>query len=480
MSKTVLHDGDEGVLLIVKDAKAKRVKALKTNSTSRSPVHVVYGGAHLFKSDTPRKLGEIALRSLETYTPNFVEFADAIWLKGCETLPHFANSIAELEKQRRKNGKKVKAENYAAWFAWTVYQRTIEKLQNEPIEDFRIDFEDGYGFRSNAEEDADTVTAAGELATAFNEKTITYFSGFRIKPFANETKERAVDTLKLFFDTFLKATKRKLPDYFVVTLPKVTDKNEVTELCKHLKKIEKGADLNEGAIKIEIMIEHPLAVIDKKGNITLRSLVEAARGRCISAHFGAYDYTASLGIAASHQHLRHEACNFARQMMLAAFVPIGIRVSDSVTTQMPVPIHKGMQLSDLEKAENKHSVISGWRTHFNNVTHSMINGFYQSWDLHPNQLPARYAAIYAFFLEAVDAQAERLKAFVEKATEANLTGIMFDDAATAQGLINFFVRGMDCGALTEDEVAESTGMSIEELRSASFLQIIESRRKAGR
>ena len=147
---------------------------------------------------------------------------------------------------------------------------------------------------------------------------------------------------------------------------------------------------------------------------------------------------------------------------------------------MPVPIHKGMQLSDLEKAENKHSVISGWRTHFNNVTHSMINGFYQSWDLHPNQLPARYAAIYAFFLEAVDAQAERLKAFVEKATEANLTGIMFDDAATAQGLINFFVRGMDCGALTEDEVAESTGMSIEELRSASFLQIIESRRKAGR
>ena len=211
------------------------------------------------------------------------------------------------------------------------------------------------------------------------------------------------------------------------------------------------------------MIEHPLALIDKNGNIALRTLVEAARGRCTSAHFGAYDYTASLGIAASHQHLRHDACNFARQMMLAALSPIGIRLSDSVTTQMPIPVYKGTQLSEKEKAENKRSVIAGWRTHFNNVTHSMTNGFYQSWDLHPNQLVARYAAVYAFFLESADAQVGRLKAFVSMATQATLTGNTFDDAASARGLVNFFARAVDCRALTSDEVGIATGKDIEEL-----------------
>ncbi len=480
MSKTVLHDGDEGVLLIVKDAKAKRVKAVKTNFTSRSPVHVVYGGAHLFKSGTTRKLGEIALRSVETYALNFVEFANAMWLKGCETLPNFDKQIEDLEKLIVKNADKVRSENYPAWFAWTVYQRTLEKLKNEPVEDFRIDFEDGYGFRSDAEEDADAIAAALELAETYNNKTITHFSGFRIKSLTSETRERAIRTLKLFLDSLLKATRKKLPENFVVTLPKVTNKKEVADLCKHLKKIEKNHGLPVGSIKIEIMIEHPLAIVDKKGNIALRSLVEAGKGRCTSAHFGAFDYTASLGIAASHQHLRHDACNFARHMMLAALAPTGIRLSDSVTTQMPVPIHKGPKLSENELADNKKSVIAGWRTHFNNVTHSLINGFYQSWDLHPNQLVARYAAVYAFFLEAGDAQAERLKAFVNKATQANLTGNTFDDAATAQGLVNFFVRGIDCGALTELDVVESTELSIEELRMASFLQITENRRKAGR
>lgn len=463
MSKTVLHDGDEGVLLIVKDAMPKRVKAVNSAPPTRSPVHVVYGGAHLFKSATPQKLGGIALKSLETYAPNFVEFADAMWLKGCETLPHFEKGIADLESQLRKNGEKVKVGNYAAWFAWTVYQQTVEKLRIEPVDDFRIDFEDGYGFRTDAEEDADAVAAARELAEAYKKNTITHFSGFRVKSYAAETRERAVRTLKLFLDTFLKATKKKLPDNFVVTLPKVTDKKEVADLCRHLKKIEKDAGLREGVIKVEIMIEHPLAIIDKKGNLATRSIVDAARGRCTSVHFGALDYTASLGIAASHQHLRHDACNFARQIMLIVLSPIGIRLSDSVTTQMPVPVHKRAKLSEAEIAENKRSVIAGWRVHFNNVTNSMIDGFYQSWDLHPNQLVARYAAVYAFFLDSADAQAARLRSFVEKATQATLTGNTFDDAASARGLINFFVRAVDCHALSPQDVKIAIGMDIEGL-----------------
>ena len=134
------------------------------NLQSRMPVHVVYGGANLFKADTINKLGEIALRSLETYAPNFVEFADAMWLPGADTLPKFADLIEDLEIRLADDPEKVKAENYHAWFAWTIYNRVIKKLQKEPIEDFRIDFEDGYGIRTDAEEDSHAISASDELA----------------------------------------------------------------------------------------------------------------------------------------------------------------------------------------------------------------------------------------------------------------------------------------------------------------------------
>ena len=471
MSKTVIKSPEEGVLLILKNPEKQT-----ENFEQRSPVHVVYGGAHLFKAETPQKLGKIALKSIETYAPNFVEFANAVWLKGADTLPQFADAIADLERNLRKNPEKQKTENFNAWFAWTVYQKTIEKLKTEPVEDFRIDFEDGYGFRTNEEEDAHAVSASDELAEAFLENTITPFSGFRIKSFAPETYERAVRTLNLFLDNLIEKTNGKLPENFVVTLPKITRKDEVKDLRKRLEKFEKENDLPENSIKIEIMIETPQAIVNEKGKIALQKLVEAGKNRVIAAHFGAYDYTASLGIAGIHQHLRQEACNFARQMMLVSLAPLGIRLSDSVTTEMPIPVHKGENLTKKQILENKSAVQKAWRTHFNNVTHSQINGFYQSWDLHPAQLAARYAAVYSFFLEAKDEQAERLKNFIEKATQAITTGNQFDDAASAQGLLNFFARALNCGAFNEGEISEATGLTAEELRSNSFLKIVENRR----
>lgn len=474
MSKTVLHDGDEGVLLIVRDAKEKRSKkAVRPNVPSRSPVHVMYGGANLFKSRTPRKLGDIALTSLETYSKTFVEFATAIGLHGAENLPKSTKEVAGLEKAFLKDPLRLKTENYSAWFAATVYSRTAAKLKAEPVEDFRIDFEDGYGFRSDAEEDADAVAAADELAVAFKEGTITAFTGFRVKSYAAETRERAKRTLKVLLETFFRKSNDRLPPNFVVTLPKVTNKKEVAELCRDLKKIEKTAGLKGGSVKIEIMIEHPLAIIDKKGNLALKDLVAAARSRCVAAHFGAYDYTASLGIAASHQGVAHPACDFARQMMLVSLGPLGIRLSDSVTTQLPVRVHKGGKLSKTQQAENKAAVVAGWQAHFNNVRRSMADGFYQSWDLHPNQLVARYAAVYSFFLEAADAQAARLRAFIEKATTATLTGNAFDDAATVMGIVNFFRQGHDCGALSEAEIKTATGLTVAELKIGSFKELAE-------
>jgi len=443
----------------------------------RNPVHVVYGGANLFRKDTPKKLGKIALKSLETYAPNFVEFADAMRLKGADTLPKYEDVVEKLEFQIARNPEKIKKENFAAWFAWTIYQRTIEKLQREPVEDFRIDFEDGYGIRSNEEEDAHSISASDELAKSFLENSITPFSGFRIKSFAPETYRRAIRTLDLFLANFLEKTVGKLPENFVVTLPKITRKEEVEILGELLTEFEKQNNLANGAIKIEIMIETPQAIVGDTGEIALRSLVKAANKRCVAAHFGAYDYTASFGISGVHQHLQHEACNFARQMMQIALSPLSIRLSDSVTTKMPIPIYKGENLTQEQLTENKLAVRNAWRKHFNNVTNSLINGFYQSWDLHPAQLAARYAAVYAFFLESAAEQGKRLKGFVEKATQASLTGNTFDDAASAQGLLNFFGRAFSCGAMIETEILEATSLTIEELNSASFVKIMESKNK---
>jgi hypothetical protein len=448
--------------------------------TTRSPIHVVYGGANLYKADTPQKLGRLALKSLETYAPNFAEFTRAMWLKGADTLSQDEEIIENLKKQLAKNAAEVERENYNAWFAWTIYQRTLEKLKREPVEDFRIDFEDGYGFRSDAEEDAHSISASDELAKAFLEKTITPFCGFRPKSFQPETYKRAIRTLDLFLTNLIEKCGGVLPENFVVTLPKINQSEEVAILDELLSEFETRNNLKKGAIKIEIMIETPEAIVNETGEIALKNLVKTGNGRVNSAHFGAYDYTASFGISGVHQHLQHEACNFARQMMQIALSPLSIRLSDSVTTEMPVAIHKGENLNISQLLENKRAVANAWRTHFNNVTNSLINGFYQSWDLHPAQLAARYAAVYAFFLESKDAQAKRLKGFVEKATQANLTGNTFDDAASAQGLLNFFARALSCGAMKEDEILQATDLTIEELRFGTFAQIMESRRKKGK
>jgi citrate lyase beta subunit len=440
-------------------------------TVARAPIHVVYGGADRFSAETPAKFGRLALKSLEMYAPNFVEFANAFWIKGCETLPVYDDVIAELEIKLIENAEQIRAENFPAWLAWTIHQRTIEKLKSEPIEDFRIDFEDGYGIRSDQEEDSDAIFAASHLAAAGQSANKTAFCGFRIKSFQPETFRRSARTLELFLTDLLEKTGGVLPENFVVTLPKITRTAEVGVLHELLLAFEKERLLAPGSIKIEIMIETPSAVRHSA------ELVAAARGRCVAAHFGAFDYTAGFGITAVHQYLRHPACDFARSLMQVDLAPLGIRLSDSVTTEMPVPIHKGENLSAEQLKENKSTVHKAWRLHFNNITHSLINGFYQSWDLHPAQLVARYAAVYSFFWESFEAQGQRLKAFLERATKATLSGNQFDDAASAQGLLNYFLRGLNCGALNEAEMLRATGLTLEELHSFSFVKIMEGRRR---
>jgi hypothetical protein len=163
-------------------------------------------------------------------------------------------------------------------------------------------------------------------------------------------------------------------------------------------------------------------------------------------------------------------------MMKVAFAGTGVQLSDGATNIMPVAAHKGANLSDAQKADNRAAVFSAWRLHADDVRHSLVNGFYQGWDLHPAQLVPRYGSVYAFFLDGLAPASERLKNFVQKAAQATLVGDVFDDAATGQGLLNFFLRAWNCGAITEAEAVEKSGLTAAELRGRSFIQILKNRR----
>jgi hypothetical protein len=214
------------------------------------------------------------------------------------------------------------------------------------------------------------------------------------------------------------------------------------------------------------------------GSSALGALVGAGDRRVTGAHFGTYDYTALCGITASWQHMRHAACDFAKHMMQVALAQTGVRLSDGATNIMPVAPDRRSDARPLTEAERRGDLASvhrAWKTHFDDVQHSLVNGFYQGWDLHPAQLPTRYAAVFAFFLAARPAATVRLRNFVDKAAQATLVGDVFDDAATGQGLLNFFVRGLGSGALTLEEARE-TGLSVDELHGKSFLTILDARR----
>ena len=443
----------------------------------RQPVHTVYGGANLFKSDTCIKMGEIALKSLRTYAPNFAELARALSLEGYEYLPSTEKEVEELEQKLGRMSEEERRKE-KAWLSWWVYHKVIRKLGAEAVEDFRIDFEDGFGNRPDAEEDATAVAAAKELAVGMKNKTISPFIGIRIKPLTEDMKYRSVRTLDLFVTALLKATGGSLPANFVVMLPKVTIPEQVSTLVNLFRMIEQQNGLPEGALKMETMVEATQIIMDEEGRNPLYRIIKASEGRCIAAHFGTYDYTASCGITARYQTMGHPVCDFAHHMTRVALGGTGIFLSDGATNVMPIGPHRGEQLSFLQQQENRLSVHRAWKLGYGHTMHSLVNGFYQGWDLNPAQLPMRYAATYAFFLGSLEDAVHRLKLFVDRSAISTLTGDIFDDAATGQGLLNFFLKAMNCGAIDEKE-ALATGLSLDEIRSRSFHKILEGRRRKG-
>jgi citrate lyase beta subunit len=412
------------------------------DSPRRQPVHVVYGGGHLFRADTAAKLGAVARRALAEYAPDPAALDAALGL----------GSLAEA-----------------------VYTRVADKLAREPVEDFRIDFEDGYGTRPDAEEDRDVAVAAHEVARGMREQSLPESIGIRVKPLNEELRARSLRTLRLFLATLLEEA-GALPGNFIITAPKITLPVQVQVFADVLGALERELGLAGGTLRFEVMIETPQVVFGADGASALPRLIPAAAGRLQAVHFGTYDYTAALGITAAHQRMRHPACDFAKHMMQVAYAGTGVWLSDGSTAILPVPVHgTGTDLSVKQRTENRAGMYAAWRLHADDVRHSLAGGFYQGWDLHPAQLVSRYAAVFEFFLAGLEPASERLLNFVSKLAQATLVGDVFDDAATGQGLLNYFLRGVQSGAITEAEAVRRSGLSVQEIRGRSFTAIVRSR-----
>ncbi len=325
-----------------------------------------------------------------------------------------------------------------------VHRRTRSKLATQPIEDLRVDFEDGYGRRPDAEEDEAAVAAGPLLAHLLAAPDGPSFAGIRFKSLEPTTRRRGLRTLDLVLASLLEAG--PLPEGFVVTLPKVTSVDQVTAMVSVCEALEQAHGLPAGRLRFELQVETPQAIIGPDGVATVAPMIHAARGRCTGLHYGTYDYSAACGIAPGQQSLEHPVADHAKAVMQVAAAGTGVRLSDGSTNVLPVG--------------SPDEIRAALALHARLVHRSLERGYYQGWDLHPGHLVTRYLATYAFYRAGLTAVARRLRDYVGR-----VEGGVLDEPATAQALAAFVLRGLDCGALDEAEVVPGTGLAREGLEA---------------
>jgi hypothetical protein len=319
-----------------------------------------------------------------------------------------------------------------------VLPRVRAKLATEPVEDLRVDAEDGYRRGADAEDD-DVLRAAAIVAGDAAAGTAPPSVGIRAKSLEGATRRRGVRSLDLFLSAFgtggSPAVGTEGSRRVVITLPKVTDVQQVAAFLPVLDALEAAHGVT---VALELQIETPQAVLGPDGGATLARMVHAAGPRLTGLHYGTYDYSASLGIAAAHQASDHPAADFAKQFLQVAVAGTGARAVDGSTNVLPVG--------------PRDQVHAAWRLHAGLVRRALERGFYQGWDLHPAHLVTRYAATYAFFRSALPAAVGRLAAYLRH-TDAGV----LDEPATARALATVVLRGLDCGAVDDAEIRAAGG-----------------------
>lgn len=348
---------------------------------------------------------------------------------------------------------------YAQWALWAVDDNEAAllellggdeavldlvraKLEREAVEDLRIDFEDGYGARSDAEEDSAAVATARALSESIRAGRASPFHGIRFKSLDRPTRRRGLRTLAIFLEVL--SSGHPLPEGFVVTLPKVTSVDQVEAMVHTCERLETGLGLVARSLRFELQIETPQSILGPDGTALVARMIHASAGRVTGLHYGTYDYSAFCGIAGAYQALDHPAADHAKAVMQAAAAGTGVRLSDGSTNVLPVG--------------GRDEIRAGWANHLRLVQRSLERGYYQGWDLHPAQLPTRYAAVFAFYRRGFPSAATRLRDWTQQTS-----GGVLDEPATARALADFVARGLDCQALSIAEVTEATGLDAERI-----------------
>jgi len=371
----------------------------------RQPVHTVYVPADRYRSTVCREWGDAALATLDEHNSIFAALVDE---QGADAV--------DLESRVRS------------------------KLVSEPVEDLRVDFEDGYGARSDEVEDGHASSAARDLATSIREGRAAPFFGIRMKCLEAPTRRRGLRTLAIVVGELVAA---QAPlDGFVTTLPKATSVDQVTAMVHICEQLEQTFNLGVGTLRFEIQVETPQAILGPDGTAVVARMVHAADGRCTALHYGTYDYSAFCGIAAEYQSMAHPVADYAKLVMQAAAAGTGVRLSDGSTNILPVG--------------DDEAVRDAWRLHLGLVRRSLERGYYQGWDMHPAQLPTRYAATFGFYRDGLPRASGRLRNYFDHTG----SGVL-DEPATARALADYLLRAANCGATNAAELHELTGLAIE-------------------
>jgi citrate lyase beta subunit len=398
-------------------ADAQLVSRYPGDDGRRQPVHTVYIPGNRYSATMPADWGSTALAAAED-----VGGLDAVAaLVG-------ASSRTDCEPE-------------------TLATLVENKLTTEPIEDLRIDFEDGYGTFDDATEDADVARAIAALRIALDAGTSTPFVGTRFKCFEAGTRARGLRTLDMFVSGLVDSG--GLPDGLTLTLPKVTSVDQVEAMVVVASALEAANGLPSGRIRFEVQVETPQAILGADGRAPVAQFIHAGQGRVSSLHYGTYDYSASLGIAAAYQSMEHPAADHAKNVMQLAVAGTGVHMSDGSTNILPVG--------------DPDNVATAWKLHARLVRRHLERGIYQGWDMHPAQLVTRYLATYAFYRGAFAPAATRLRNYVHR-----LDSAVMDEPATARALANVIHRGSVCGALTADEIEAATDLPMSTVRDIAL------------
>ncbi|WP_103528374.1 aldolase/citrate lyase family protein, partial [Streptomyces sp. SM12] len=353
----------------------------------RQPVHTVYVPADSFGPGTTAGWAAVALSTLDRHAPD-------------------AESFARLFALEPETGALLR-------------ERVLAKLRTEPVEDLRVDFEDGYGLRPDDEEDADAARAARVVAELVARGTAPPFVGIRVKCLERAVRDRAIRTLDIFLSGLLAGG--ALPGGLILTLPKVSYPEQVTAMVRLCEAFESARGLPPGRLGFELQIETSQAVLGADGRATVARLIDAGGGRVTGLHYGTFDYSAALGISAAQQAPDHPVADHAKAVMQVAAAGRGVRISDGSTNIVPTG-----------DTENVHAA---WRDHYRLVRRALARGYYQGWDMHPAHLPSRHAAVFAFYLEGLPRAAERLATYLggpPSAAGAGTASGVLDEPATAR------------------------------------------------